>query len=651
MIPEMNLQDIAGSDPEFLLNMLKYRATLPLWDQYVFGVDGAPGDRDFILDSIRATGLHHAKSFPYGYSKKMNQSRYADNMVNLQAAVRAGFCLPRSSGELVLQRQLYTIRALNVLIEDILDLGSTTRVTTKASKKPAEAATSALEKLSIAPKQGQVSPQGVFYSAMDQKSALEGYLDLMRTEPAFLAFEVNRWFFSRAEQVPDELGRILPLHTDKYITIAFCEVIHNAIIGTATWDYICRLMQGLMDHPKDKVYQGIVLQELANVCNFEYRRVQRLFKRYLSTRHGAKHFRRVNKVYDNGLMRVTMKTKPQDIEREDPQLSWMLRLCQNETDVRKAATWIKKIDELHRSQPATRENMDEKEFELYGDLAVTANFVQHLSAAFTLPSVTPKKGQLYIAKEMELFTKLDALKHEIDLAKYVIPFDNLKEPYMADDALTTLDHFIREMTGLSAASQFESLIEDSISAVEDEYQRQKAEVAKTETSAVTTPAPEPTTVEDKRRQHKEKEKTRTTQTSIYTIYPPEPPGEEDLVPSGPVFKVRPSTLRTFTSLFDKSSSQGRSSITWNDFQAAMVDLKFSVVPKFGSVYTFEPAKGGEDTETRPERGTKEGETDGELKRSITLHRPHGSRIEGHKLLLIAGRLRRVYGWVVGSFET
>ncbi len=64
----------------------------------------------------------------------------------------------------------------------------------------------------------------------------------------------------------------------------------------------------------------------------------------------------------------------------------------------------------------------------------------------------------------------------------------------------------------------------------------------------------------------------------------------------------------------------------------MADLKFSVIPKFGSVFTFLP----------PE--------DMQVQKSLTVHRPHKSRIEGHVLLIFASRLKKVYGWGEKSFE-
>ena len=68
----------------------------------------------------------------------------------------------------------------------------------------------------------------------------------------------------------------------------------------------------------------------------EYGRVQKLFKRYVQMGSGSKYFRRVSGIYDNGIARVAMKVKPELLTRENPQVHYMLRLCQAETDVFKA---------------------------------------------------------------------------------------------------------------------------------------------------------------------------------------------------------------------------------------------------------------------------------------------------------------------------
>lgn len=63
----------------------------------------------------------------------------------------------------------------------------------------------------------------------------------------------------------------------------------------------------------------------------------------------------------------------------------------------------------------------------------------------------------------------------------------------------------------------------------------------------------------------------------------------------------------------------------------MTELGFSIFPKMGSVYAFHP----------PESMA--------VKRPLTIHRPHQSRIEGYLTLIFARRLQRVYGWDERTF--
>ncbi|KAK3938103.1 hypothetical protein QBC46DRAFT_451435 [Diplogelasinospora grovesii] len=108
-------------------------------------------------------------------------------------------------------------------------------------------------------------------------------------------------------------------------------------------------------------------------------------------------------------------------------------------------------------------------------------------------------------------------------------------------------------------------------------------------------------------QRRQKEKTRPSHSSTYEIASrAETPGAEEPAPSPQTFK-------------------SRGSVSWAAFEAALVDLGFSVLPKFGSIYTFLPP-------------------DTMAVKSFTVHRPHKSRIEGYMILVFARRLKRVYGW-------
>ncbi len=320
---------------------------------------------------MRVNNLRHVNSFKYRFTIFMddenygqsyrapNSTEYDKTMSDLSPAVNAGLCIPQSAGELILERQLHILQTLNIMIEDILEGGSTSRDIKERPKKPEEAVRSALTKLSIASEPDKLSLEDLLTSALDQKASLDNYLNLCRTDPVFLTHLVNLWFFTRPELVQDEKGRIMPLTTDKYISIAIFEMINKAVMGAAIWDYLVRLLQ-LLDDSKDQVQRAIILQELSNVCHLEYCRTQKLFKRYVQIGSGSKHFKRVSGVYDNGTARVSMRGKPELLTRENPQLHYMLRLCQADTDASKAVLWIKKLDDLHKSHPTEREDMEER---------------------------------------------------------------------------------------------------------------------------------------------------------------------------------------------------------------------------------------------------------------------------------------------------
>jgi hypothetical protein len=642
IIPEFNLRDITEPESDYLLDLLKHRATKSLCEQYREGLNGGQGDAEFIFNSMRVNNLRHADPFRYCFTLFMDeekygqsfrvtdQARYEETMANLSVVVNARLCVPQSTGELILERQLYTLQHLNILVEDILELGSTSRNAKTRPKKPEEAARAALSKLSIVPKPDKLSLQELLATALDQKSSLDDYLSLCRTEPVFLAHVVNNWFFSRPELVKDEKGRTMPLVTDKYISIAIFEMIHNAVTGAAIWDYVCRLLQLLVDRSNDKVYRGIILQEMSNVCHIEYGRVQKLFKRHVQTGSGSKYFRRVSGVYDNGIARVAMKGNPEVLTRENPQVHYMLRLCQVQTDASKAVTWIKKLDDLHRSHPTVREEMEERELESFSDLAVIAGFFQSLSASLPLPSIHLNRGQVYVSRLKELAAELDPLKTQIDLAGFAVPIDNLMEPGMAEGALNSLDQFIVEKTGTKMGFLYQDLIEDSVLDIQDYYQQQKN--AKTELP----PPPMATIIEItsakvRVQQRRQKDKTRPAHSSIYDITPTTTlPAQLETVEMPQIFKVKQATVEVFSTLFSKSKARG--SINWTAFESAMADLKFSVLPKSGSIFTFFPPQ------------------DMAVQRSLTIHRPHKSQIEGHVLLIFASRLKRVYGWGEQSFE-
>ncbi|RBQ79664.1 hypothetical protein FVER14953_12694 [Fusarium verticillioides] len=141
---DWNLADITAPNSDFLFDILKHRATKTLFEQYAEGVSGTLGDRHLIEKMVREKNLRHVDpfkhSYTYFYDEKYGESftvqpRHLEEvMKGLRIAVDHGVLIPRSLGELVLQRQITILQLLNVMIEDILDQGSQTRARSGAKR-------------------------------------------------------------------------------------------------------------------------------------------------------------------------------------------------------------------------------------------------------------------------------------------------------------------------------------------------------------------------------------------------------------------------------------------------------------------------------------------------------------------------------------
>ncbi|KAK5988346.1 hypothetical protein PT974_12497 [Cladobotryum mycophilum] len=542
--PEWNLRDIAESGSDFLLDLLEHRATKPLFEQYGEGFNGRKGDRDFILEMVRTKNLRHVNSFRDSYTLFVNddeQYGFSYEIVSENASMEAyfkslmqrGYCVPQSTGELILQRQATLLQSLNILVEDILDLGSPTMIRMRRPQKSDKAATEALSKLSIQNQSTKLALPDLLATAHDQSESLQEYLGFLSVEPVVLSHSVNIFFFSRPELIADEKGRQLAVHTDKYISGAFFDAVHSAIKAAAIWNYINRLLQLLETLKTDKVYRAIVLQEISNVCHLEYGRAQALFMRHVQTGTGSKWFKRLSNKYDNlGNAKVAMKGKPDELTIADPQLHYVLRLCQSDTNATKAADWMGKLGGLHTAHPTEREKLEGREVEALCDLAVIIGFIRDLSPLISMPSLSRKKGQMFVARSQELEAELNQLKSQVDLRDWVVPIDNLLEPGVASTALGALDQFVAEKAGSKIGFLYQDLVEECFSDLQNQYEQVKT---KLEQKAEWTPLPVPPLepLEKRIEQRKQKEKTRPSHSSAFELAPhaaESPPQEETLPP-------------------------------------------------------------------------------------------------------------------------
>ena len=155
VMPEWNLRDITEPGSDNLLDILKFRATTSLVDQYCSGLNDGPGDYAFIKEMMDTRGLRHVNSFKNCYTLFYDEHKYGESiqivrevsqaLAGLQTVIQRNLCIPRDVGKLILQRQLYLLQGLNIIIENILELGSQNRDRKKVTKKPERDATAALQ--------------------------------------------------------------------------------------------------------------------------------------------------------------------------------------------------------------------------------------------------------------------------------------------------------------------------------------------------------------------------------------------------------------------------------------------------------------------------------------------------------------------------
>ncbi|WYZ43697.1 hypothetical protein EsH8_VII_000133 [Colletotrichum jinshuiense] len=408
------------------------------------------------------------------------------------------------------------------------------------------------------------------------------------------------------------------------------DAVHSAVKGAAIWDYIVRLLEHLETKGDDKIYKAILLQEISNLCHLEFARSLTIFKRNVQTGVGFKRFKRLSGAYDsNGNAKVALKGKPEDLLISDPQLHYVLRLCQADMSAAKSIEWLKKLSDLHQAHPSERENLTEREAQALGNLAVIVGFIQDLSPAVSMPPLSRKKGQLFISRAQELEAELNQDKKDLDLRDFAVPIDDLLEPGVADGTLKVLEQFVIDKTGAKLGHLYQDLVGDCFSDLQSQYENFKAKASQDQTAWTPLPVPPPEPKEKLVEQRRQKEKTRPSGPSAYDIVPVAQPVEEQSQPAQ-AFKVDAATAEVFANLFRKS--EARAPVAWTAFEGAMADLGFSVLPKYGSVFTFMP----------PESMA--------VKKPFTVHRPHKSWIEGYTSLIFAQRLKRAYGWGEDTFE-
>lgn len=642
LIPEWNELHITNPDSDHLLTLIEHRASKTLNEQYARGIgDNFLGDRDLITVMMQQRGLAHTSTFENCYSTFFNDETYGKGyeimspeiIAEFQALTAAGSCVRQDVGELILTRQQYLLQGMCVIIDDILDLdASTSSRSTRLVKR--KILPPSPPGLNSEIRRTQVALPDLIETSMDQEGAMSDELGLLFRDPQFLAHAVHTWFFSRPELLPDEKGRVAPVQLAKYISPMIFERVMITAEISAYWTYVTRLLTSL-DGEEQQYRKAIFAQELCRSCHWGYRQMQNRLQRHVQQGIGKNHFRRLSIPVDrDGQTRVKLKVPPESFTRSDPQIHYLLRLCQTDLKPAAAMEWVDRLEALLQSHPDEQQRLNENEHDALDDLKVIICFIQDVSKSKAVPDPGRKGEAVFIGRLRSLRNELRPIQHGIDLLDYALPIDNLQKFESAQSALRDMETAIRDSKGGGFKLIYQNLLEDCFADLERFLQL--AVTVEDRTSALSEISSKTDCGgTDDIHPRTEKHKVKTRPASTLTDERPQRQEVQDAV-EGPATsptlrgQCSETTMAVMSVLFRKSESRG--SVSWAAFEAAMADLGFSIIPKYGSAFTFRPPK---------HMGAS---------RSFMLHRPHHSSIEGWRVLRFASRLNRLYGWDASTFE-
>lgn len=667
--PEWNRHDLSSS-PNRFLDLLDHRASNSLVYQYTTGFNGTDGDFHRIMkevnrsmggfkledyervtrNMVRDQTYTYEEAFKVGeYASFVTDEHYGHCFKDSVPAVRdmitattkpdsqVQFIVPREIGETIILRQLVQLNELHALSDNILMFSPLPQEHEERPRKPTHFADMLLVDMTQVAVSIRSGPKHLafFHSlsmAQFQESILIHHVDLMISQPDAFMREMQDWLHTQPEFVPNGKEPAQRKAPGQEISTAVFDAVNNAIQACAVWTYTVHLIDMLQGSSPEED-RGIILQGLSNTCHLNYKRSQGMLRRYMALNTlmgGHKWFRRTSKNNNDGTIHVSLQANLETLADENPQLYYLLRLCQGETTWIQAVTWLQKLGPRHKPHPEQEKVITNLVYDVLGNIAVLVTILQTLSTVVPFPVANKHKGNSFTAGFRALERDLGQLRTGVDLEDFVVPMSILLEPGVAKGAWEALDAYTTEKVGGTMMSLFQDLVDKCMADISKEYEKQKARVEELAESHLNSASG---SSDSTFQQRQAKEKTRPDKPTIDGVIndiaatnldDQEPP------PTQQKFKVKNSTFKVFSTLFGWTSAS-RGSISWNAFLAAMVDLGFAVTPTYGSVLALRPPP------------------DMHIQKSMIIHRPHGSNIEGHKLRHMAQDLKRTYGWDEATF--
>ncbi|TPX18668.1 uncharacterized protein E0L32_002525 [Thyridium curvatum] len=645
LAPELHPLRICA-DVDYLLNLLEERATKSLFELYK-ATDYSKVMEVLVLpegiSTVNCPGMIYT-TFTEGTPYVVQEEWKGDGDQPISDEPLGDgppSCVPGIVGMFVLERQAHLAEELGLLIALIL----------KEDNPVWPSLDTDIEQL------GSQSKTKFHDVARDRDSAVVGIAELPAIIDAFAVmlkcassqvvanpatlFEAIRAFrLSSAGRVPDKHGESMLLISDKHNSVALVELFQSDMTKITVWNYLTCVLERYASHLDDPAYCEILLQEISNICALVFECYQANFQRMFQTLTGAGLFRRLTtKTTKSGEPCIVTETEPDKLPEPLQFKHHLLRMCSPGITITKALQYHDKTSDWSL-KPDSDLDWTTYEMDSYFSMISAVIMLDGISEAIPqLPNPSTRKGRHFSRRLEQLDKEMNLLKTEIDLVDFLSPLECITEPGVAVAATDALDSFMLEKAGAKFSHLYQDLIEESLADLDRRCREAKAQQEKEQDQSLWLSAFQGGDEEARQElveQRRLKEKTRPAHSSIYDLArTPEdaPPIADDAASAEvPHFTVTASTKEVFATLLDKSSA-AKGSITWADFIASMAELRFSIIPKMGSVYAFLPPKAMN------------------AQRSLTIHRPHQSKIEGTLLSYYASRLRHVFGWDENTFET
>ncbi|KAI0142678.1 hypothetical protein GGR57DRAFT_519783 [Xylariaceae sp. FL1272] len=280
-------------------------------------------------------------------------------------------------------------------------------------------------------------------SGLKRSETLKDRLASSLTHAASFKHTVDAWFWSRAKVIEDDTGRKQQVtDSDPDKVQAMMKAMEYATQSSTTWIY---LLSTLMDYKEAKTAAKRValLQELANVCQYEYRSKQLWLERHVSVSPlGQAWYRRVG-TRANGDGHVKLN-KGVTLPKDDSQSSRLLRLCQFNVKVEQAAELLHNLEGVKTTPPTDAPQgyeCDDSIRSALEDLSAIVGFTLDLRSALPMPSPQVKKAEGFIEYMRAVESTLDSIMGEFDFAAFGINISNMCEPTQFRQTINAVYNF------------------------------------------------------------------------------------------------------------------------------------------------------------------------------------------------------------------